>query len=96
MFREASKFSQFDKVYTLRGQCPTSKEESKLSIMLMLIALKMSNLRSCLMKKKIDDVQDIGDDDDVGGGGDDSDRLFGHPPKSRRAGERQIAGAPLS
>ena len=62
--------------------------------MLMLIALKMNNLRSCLMKKK--NVQDTGDDDDVGGGGDDSDRLFGHPPKSRRAGERQIAGAPLS
>ena len=94
MFREVSKFSQFDKVYTLRGQCPTSKEESKWSIMLMLIALKMNNLRSCLMKKK--NVQDTGDDDDVGGGGDDSDRLFGHPPKSRRAGERQIAGAPLS
>ena len=94
MFREVSKFSQFDKVYTLRGQCPTSKEELKLSIMLMLIALKMNNLRSCLMKKK--NVQDTGDDDDVGGGGDDSDRLFGHPPKSRRAGERQIAGAPLS
>ena len=48
------------------------------------------------MKKKIDEVQDNGDDDDVGGGGDDSDRLFGHPPKSKRAGERQIAGAPLS
>ena len=94
MFREVSKFSQFDKVYTLRGQCPTSKEELKLSIMLMLIVLKMNNLRSCLMKKK--NVQDTGDDDDVGGGGDDSDRLFGHPPKSRRAGERQIAGAPLS
>ena len=94
MFREVSKFSQFDKVYTLRGQCPTSKEELKLSIMLMLIALKMNNLRSCLLKKK--NVQDTGDDDDVGGGGDDSDRLFGHPPKSRRAGERQIAGAPLS
>ena len=54
----------------------------------------MNNLRSCLLKKK--NVQDTGDDDDVGGGGDDSDRLFGHPPKSRRAGERQIAGAPLS
>ena len=94
MFREVSKFSQFDKVYTLRGQCPTSKEESKLSIMLMLIVLKMNNLRSCLMKKN--NVQDTGDDDDVGGGGDDSDRLFGHPPKSRGAGERQIAGAPLS
>ena len=48
------------------------------------------------MKKNNYEVQDTGDDGDVGGGGDDSDRLFGHPPKSRRAGERQIAGAPLS
>ena len=95
MFCQVSKFSQFDKVYTLRGQCPTSKEESKLSIVSMLIALKMNNMMSCLMKKNNDEVQDTGDDD-VGGGGDDSDRLFGHPPKSRRAGERQIAGAPLS
>ena len=53
MFREVSKFSQFDKVYTLRGQCPTSKEESKLSIMLMLIALKMNFLESCLIRKSI-------------------------------------------
>ena len=96
MFREVSKFSQFDKIYTLRGQCPAAKEESKLSIMLMLIVLNMNNLRSSLMKKNNYEVQDIGNDDDVGGGGDDSDRLFGHPPKSRRAGERQIAGAPLS
>ena len=29
-FFQVSKFSQFDKVYTLRGQCPTSKEELKL------------------------------------------------------------------
>ena len=51
---------------------------------------------TCLMKTKYNGVKDTGDDDDVWGGGDDSDRLFGHPPKSRRAGERQIAGAPLS